>query len=273
MVTQWDAAFLSRSPAFELLQAACAPLDLRDWPDAQALTQAAARAPIPPRNAAGSAIRFVDPLAAGALVYEVSIHRNAQVQTRAKDWHDFMNALVWMTFPRAKACLNARHVAAMAQEPPGRRGPVRDALTLFDEGGAVVLSSESGILEGIRTFQWKDVFWRQRTRFVASTRVLVFGHAMHHKLLEPFVGVCAQALLLPAPAEVIDAGVAAQAAFADAAVASMLADESAFRTPRDLAPLPILGVPGWFARNSDAAFYDDVTYFRPGRSLAQRAAG
>ena len=36
-------------------------------------------------------------------------------------------------------------------------------------------------------------------------------------------------------------------------------------TPRDMAPLPIFGYPGWFRGSNSAAFYDDQRYFRPFR--------
>ena len=32
--------------------------------------------------------------------------------------------------------------------------------------------------------------------------------------------------------------------------------------------LPVLGVPGWWPQNEMANFYDDVSYFRPGRGGA-----
>jgi len=34
---------------------------------------------------------------------------------------------------------------------------------------------------------------------------------------------------------------------------------------RCFAPLPVMGIPGWCDENAEAAFYDDVTVFRPGR--------
>ena len=35
--------------------------------------------------------------------------------------------------------------------------------------------------------------------------------------------------------------------------------------PKPFEPLPVLGVPGWWAANADAAFYDDPQVFRPRR--------
>lgn len=51
----------------------------------------------------------------------------------------------------------------------------------------------------------------------------------------------------------------------DAHLARRIAGHAALR-PADLPPLPVLGVPGWDARNAEAAFYDDTAYFRPAAS-------
>jgi hypothetical protein len=32
-----------------------------------------------------------------------------------------------------------------------------------------------------------------------------------------------------------------------------------------MAPLPVLGIPGWYPGNSRADFYDDADHFRPKR--------
>jgi hypothetical protein len=37
------------------------------------------------------------------------------------------------------------------------------------------------------------------------------------------------------------------------------------RHPRDLQPLPLLGIPGLVAESEDPAYYDDTWQFRPGR--------
>jgi hypothetical protein len=37
---------------------------------------------------------------------------------------------------------------------------------------------------------------------------------------------------------------------------------------RELWPLPILGVPGWWAGNEQESFYDNTSYFRSGRNQA-----
>ena len=54
--------------------------------------------------------------------------------------------------------------------------------------------------------------------------------------------------------------------FPEAGDLSDLAQAAALDSTRMLAPLPILGVPGWEAANERESFYDDAAVFRPGRS-------
>jgi hypothetical protein len=65
------------------------------------------------RTHSGQRISFVPPSADG-LAYEARIWARGEVATRPGNWHDFFNALVWLTFPLAKAALNARHAGALA---------------------------------------------------------------------------------------------------------------------------------------------------------------
>ncbi|MSQ59838.1 MAG: DUF3025 domain-containing protein [Betaproteobacteria bacterium] len=269
----WDSEFLSRSAAFEVLRGVVRDLDLSAWPPAAALTHQAKRlAPPGAKPISFVETDFVGTEPVDALSYEERIYRRGEVLCRPEDWHDFLNALVWMAFPEAKAALNARHIAELAKEAPGQRGRARDALTLFDEGGAIVCSTDSRMLGLIRAFQWKELFWRQRERFQASTRVFIFGHAMYHKLLDPFLGVSALALLHEVPNEFLALPLEGQLLHAGSATAERLEDASTLATPRDLAPFPVLGVPGWFAANHEEYFYDNQNYFRPGRMRAARAA-
>jgi hypothetical protein len=177
---------------------------------------------------------------------------------RSNDWHDLFNVLVWCLFPRAKAALNARHVIEMEHEPRGRRGRARDALTQFDEDGVIVLSSAPELLELIRAFKWKELFWNRRAEALEHLRFLVFGHALYEKLLEPFVGVTGKAVLLDVIAGIDDA------AGTDNRVAEWI-EAGMLGSPADLQPLPVLGIPGWYAPSLEASFYDNAAYFRPGR--------
>ncbi|MFO0627145.1 MAG: DUF3025 domain-containing protein [Polyangiales bacterium] len=82
--------------------------------------------------------------------YDVVIDARGEIPTRPENWHDLFNALVWASFPRAKARLSARQ--RRLHEDRARRGDdthartrAQDALALLDEGGALS-SAPQGIL-------------------------------------------------------------------------------------------------------------------------------
>ena len=67
-----------------------------------------------------------------------------------------------------------------------------------------------------------------------------------------------------------------QLAALDAQIAAQVSNPVILAGTRGLAPVPILGVPGWCAGNEREDFYDDVDYFRPGRraeNAMQKAEG
>jgi hypothetical protein len=79
-------------------------------------------------------------------LYDARITRDRCVPTRPRSWHDFLNALVWATFPRAKLALHQRQhralvdrIPAGARTLPATRSREHDTLALIDEGGVVVL--------------------------------------------------------------------------------------------------------------------------------------
>ena len=204
------------------------------------------------RTESGIPVRFVPPGVKDAY-YELKVYRSGEVETRPDNLHDFFNALAWLAFPRAKARLNALHAAEIPREG-GRRGRLRDLLTIFDEGGALVLCDQPELLSLLRTMQWKVLFWRNRERVREAMRVVVFGHAVMEQALKPWPGITCKAIVVPAAAQ------------PDAAVHAWLGALQPGASPRDLAPLPVFGLPGWFAQ--DEAFYDDARYFRPLRPNA-----
>ena len=199
------------------------------------------------RTESGIPVRFVPPAAKDAY-YEVKVYRSGEVETRPDNVHDFFNALAWLAFPRAKARLNALHAAEIPREG-GRRGRLRDLLTIFDEGGAIVQCDQPDLLSLLHAMQWKDLFWDQRARVHREMRIVVFGHAVLEQALKPWPGITCKAIVVPAGAE------------PDAAIHAWLGSLAPGASPRDLAPLPVFGFPGWSAQ--DVAFYEDTRYFRP----------
>ena len=213
----------------------------------------------------GAPIRFVPPAAAAQ--YEVRIFETGEVQTRPDNWHDLFNALVWLAYPKTKAVLNSHHYGEIRTHRGERlRGTARDVLTLFDEGGIVVASADAELSDLLREFRWKELFWRRRADVLRSMRFLVFGHAIYEKALEPYKGVTAKALIVEATPDLLDAPLARQLAELDARAADYFSGPQALASTRTLAPLPILGIPGWEPANAREEYYDDPAQFRPGRS-------
>ena len=205
--------------------------------------------------------------------YEARIHLRGEMVFRERNWHDLLNVLVWLAFPRAKAALNARHYAALrAQNAAGaaNRGPAQDALTLFDEGGVIVASCDDELLVLLREWRWKELFWSNRTRLQSRVRFVLFGHALYEKALRPFLGITGRGILLKIEAKLLAQAPGQQLATLDSRLAACVSDSRNLTATRDLAVVPVLGVPGWHPDNGREEFYDDADYFRPGRVREMR---
>lgn len=247
---------------------------LRPWldrlpqaPNAQAVAALADQFPIHAEN--GKRVRFVPPRPDG-LVYECRIWESGEVETRPDNWHDFFNALVWLSFPQAKIAVSAAHMRAM-QAPGGQRGTVRDALTHFDECGIVVLSSRPKLLDLLRGFEWKRLLVERRADVIRSMRFVVFGHATYEQLLKPFRGLTAKAVLHEVSEDLLQCDGTALVAAVDRLLAADLAS-GRYTRPRDFQPLPLLGIPGVTPESENPAYYDDAWQFRPGRRITTRPA-
>jgi len=213
----------------------------------------------------GAPIRFVPPAASGQ--YETHVFETGEVQTRADNWHDLFNALVWLAFPRTKAVLNRHHCEEIrARRGERLRGTARDVLTLFDEGGIIVAAADPELPALLRDFRWRELFWGRRAEVLGSMRFYVFGHAIYEKALEPYKGVTAKALILEVAPGLLDAPIERQLSELDARAADYFSGAEALASTRALPPLPILGIPGWDPSNSREEYYDDPSQFRPSRS-------
>lgn len=247
---------------------------LRPWldhlpqaPDASAVAALAEQFPI--HAAKGQRISFVPPRPDG-LVYECRIWERGEVETRPDNWHDFFNALVWLSFPQTKIAISAAHVRAM-QWPDESRGTARDALTHFDECGIVVLSAQPDLLELLRAFRWKELFVERRAEVARSMRFVIFGHATYEQMLKPFRGLTAKAVLYEVSEAWLAMGDSAQLAAVDKLLAADLIS-GRYTRPRDFQPLPLLGIPGVTPDSEDPAYYDDTWQFRPGRRATAKPA-
>jgi hypothetical protein len=193
--------------------------------------------------------------------YEAHIASTGQVPTR-DNLHDFFNALVWLQFPQIKRELNALHVRTSGQSTPvGTRGSQRDAATLFDENAALVVSADVLLLEALRAHQWKAVLMKQATEFFRHADVMLFGHALMEKLVEPYKSITAHVWTVAVEPDWFALPEQSRIADLDARIAARL---SGGFSSADFCHLPVLGVPGW-CQGQNTEFYEDAEVFRPQR--------
>ena len=277
--SQWDPLFFLRSPMFQTLSGfkSWYRSFLNEWPTLDDYQQLLAQQHDPVTTRNGFPLRIVpqaDKAGSFEQHYAPRIYMSGEIQTRTENWHDFFQLLSWIMFPRTKAMINEIHIPIAqarieAGSDPGRRAPLENLLSLFDEGGAVVISSDQTLLQMVRGFQWKSLFWQQREALQEKLKCIVFGHAMYEKGLEPYIGMTANAVLLHCDDKFFQLTNEQQLAWVDEALLTALADREQFSVPKDLSPFPILGMPGWDENNGDEAYYDNRRYFRPGRGGAK----
>lgn len=189
--------------------------------------------------------------------YEAFIARTACVPTR-DNVHDLFNGLIWLAHPAIKRRLNELQAGQIVRGPiEGRRGAVRDALTLFDENAAL-WQAPAVLVDALRKRDWHTLFVAQRAAW-DDARLTLFGHALIEKLASPRKPITAHVWVLPISRDDphgAGIGMAAQAVLLDALTPERLG-------LREHLPLPVLGVPGWWPANERHAFYDDAAVFRP----------
>jgi hypothetical protein len=212
----FDSRFLERHPLlWPLARAATAFAGHADWPAVDSWRAVFADARTPPIGFAAAAPpprRRPRPPRSVATLYDSTIVERGVVPSRERHWHDFANALVWGTFPHAKAALHRRQGALVAAriDParprlPAHRSREQDGLAMIDEGGVVALTAPAAEL------------W------------LVFGHAVHEGFVLGVRGMTARLVRLPVPALAAD-----PIAQADAALATALADPTFSTLPSSL---------------------------------------
>ena len=213
----------------------------------------------------GTPLRFVPGTSANALAYEQAIAMRSEIGVRPANWHDAFNALVWLTLPRTKCALNARHVATatMTATMPNARTRERDAATLIDESGLILACDDDNLVELLRRHAWRALFVDGRDRVDAAFLPLIVGHGLLDKLRNPYRGITAHVLIVPR-GELPDT-----ATVADPDIVAVLDRAAAARigasplTPASLRPLPVAGLAGWDTEALGAQLFYDLSVFRP----------
>src|SRR5690606_10219365 len=127
------------------------------------------------------------------VAYETYISDTGCIPTR-DNLHDFFNALVWLSYPKTKARLNALQAEAIAQAGTTQvRGRLRDAITVFDENAALFICRDTRFIDYLREHQWQRLFIEERAAFRQAYSVCLFGHALMEKLVAPYKAITAHA--------------------------------------------------------------------------------
>ena len=223
--SEFDARFYERSELFwPIARAASTFADRDDWPDV--IDYAAAfegERPVRFELAPARRRRPQGEVVVRTSLYDAMIVQQRIVPTRPRMWHDYLNALVWATFPRAKLALHARQHRAIEQwipqgatQLPNARTREMDTLALVDEGGILVLD-----------------------RGDAGSVSVLFGHALFEGLVLGQRAMVARAVVLDARDHEAPAGPAETPRLADALLAATLADEARVTSPDELPRHPL----------------------------------
>jgi len=268
---EWNPAALLQSPLFAPLHPLLSFLERGNFPEIREFNELLALRHPAIGVQLGHHLRFV-PQKSGRLEfesqYEPCCYLTGEVQTRSENLHDLFNALVWLTFPKAKKAINSRHYQALTNKnaaAESQRGGVRDMATLLDESGVIVVSANPELTDLMHAFQWKELFWQRREQMLATMEFYIFGHGLYEKAIRPYVGMTGQGLVLNVEQEFFNQPMPDRLAYLDNKIAKYLENPRLCLSPRELHPVPLLGVPGWAAENNSATYYDNKSYFRTGR--------
>lgn len=274
---KWDPEFPSFSPIFKpLVPWAESFADFKlGWPALQDYQTLLDELTAPIKTLSGETLKIVQQDGKPGHFnehYAPRVYFSGEVQTRTENWHDFFQLITWFMFPKTKAVINSVHVPAAQKRIEntvdlGRRSPVENMLSLFDEGGAVILCSDESLLQLIRDFSWKEFFWQRRDELSKKFKLVTFGHALYEKGLSPYVGMTANCILFHVDDALLQQSNQSQLDWIDNQLADLFSEGLKYTKPKDLRPFPLLGLPGWDANNSDEVYYDNQQYFRPGRGV------
>ena len=199
--------------------------------------------------------RFVASFEAlGALDYERCVHKG-QIPTRDLG-HDWYNGLVWLRFAQAKQRINAAHIEDSDRQSvrtSNGRSRLRDALTLFDESGALLLTTNAIVRDALLDQDWETLFVYERKHWDQRARLLVFGHGLLDSLHNPHRGLCAKAIPVLLPS--LDGFESSLPALLDSVIGQI-------QDPANFSPIPVMGIPGWFEESNQPGYYEDRLVYR-----------
>jgi hypothetical protein len=122
---------------------------------------------------------------------------------------------------------------------------------LFDENAGLLCAPPS-LWDALKNKQWHELFVTNRDAW-QQVKLVLFGHALLEKWLQPYKGITAHVLCLPMPLLISDEEV-------DGWLCQQLTPD--FLQTKPFVPLPLAGVPGWWSQNETPAFFEDKKVFR-----------
>lgn len=258
----WDAAFHQRSELFRVYEWLTRRwAGASQWPSLGELTELAeqeraARTPeLRPLRFAAAAPkprRWRRTHIVLEELYDGRIELRGEVPCLEASYHDLWNAVVFAAFPRAKRALHARQFRALrawvpphATQLPSRRTREQDALTVFDEGGSVVLLAPGLHAAWQRASDGIELEPGARP----DAAVVVFGHALLELAQYGRADIRSGAVVLTAP--VVPSG-RALFDWLDVQLAAQLQEEARFLRPGPGAALEVHPSGRLRLRRSDA---------------------
>lgn len=266
----WDRQIWTENPIFTELASLFPLAQCDDFPTVNLLEQW--RMQCRPQGP----VSFVEnaELMADGRYYEEFIFHRQQVPTRYPNWHDLFGALIWCLFPKTKQLLNQLHIEQIECHGNTSRTTLRNKLTLLDECGVLVLYSPKAafMIELLRNHQWADAFVKYRDCWQGQSDApqlgaMMFGHANYEMATRPFIGCTGKMLALVVPADFFGQSLRQRIEFIDTTLSEQIANQGILVDPKQLSPLPLLGVPGWFEANKQPDFYQNTAYFRAKRAV------
>ncbi len=209
--------------------------------------------------------------------YETLIADTGQIPTR-DNLHDLFNGWIWLTFPKTKALLNRYQAEQIAQLGiTGKRGKVRDAITVLDENGAILITANPNISQALQNFDWQNClvkpyllwhnFYGLDNQNNTQAMLMLCGHALIEQLVNPRKPLCSHTFILHVEEDFFQLSINEQRQQVDNLLMQKVDNwlQQTDVSPRQLSPLPILGVPYFWAENVNPEFYNDNYVFRSGR--------
>jgi hypothetical protein len=202
----------------------------------------------------------------GHFTYETFIDQSKSIPTRP-NVHDFLNGMSWIKFPKTKAAMLSLQSAEVTRsqlesgainkeetsrkESPPIRGAIRDALTVFDENG-ILLQADDRIWAALERKDWSALFIEHRALW-SDAKVWIFGHALLEKLITPRPSITGHVVRLKVPPGITELQI-------DSWLSTRIGELNWAHKP--FTPIQVLGIPGWWADNERADFYNNTDVFR-----------